>query len=82
MLINDFVLSRATSPQYMTQRDIKTGLETLELVHIVWIGLGQSLSLNSLWTPPPPTHHHHHTNFLGTSKLHGKLIFGMHAFMN
>ena len=34
MLINDFVLSRATSPQYMTQRDIQTGLETLELVHI------------------------------------------------
>ena len=34
MLINDFVFSRATSPQYMTHRYIKTGLETLELVHI------------------------------------------------
>ena len=76
MLINDFVLSRATSPQYMTQRDIKTGLETLELVHIVWIGLGQSLSLNSLSTPPPPH------KLLSTSRLHGKLIFGMQAYIN
>ena len=26
----------------------------ISIVHIVWLGLGQSLSLNSLSTPPPP----------------------------
>ena len=43
---------------------------------IVWLGLGQSLTLISLSTPthPPPTHH---TNFSGTSRLTGKLIFSI-----
>ena len=51
-------------------------LGIIYLSSFVWLGLGQSLSLN--WLSTPHTHPPPHK----LVRLHGKLIFSMHAYMN
>ena len=41
--------------------------------------LGQSISLNLVYThTPPPPPHTHHTNFYDTSEAPRRLVFGIH----